>query len=102
MAARRASGSFALFRERRDWKCPGARPSVRTLVAPVGRSGLGSIYSPPEPLVPNFLFQSIALGPGRDSASTPTWRVVVAFIRWGPGTRPLALCGGGEQAEGGL
>lgn len=39
-------------------------------------------------------FIASQLGPGRDSAFTLTWCIVIAIIRWGPGTRPPAFCGG--------
>ncbi|KAB1281468.1 hypothetical protein Cadr_000004575 [Camelus dromedarius] len=47
-------------------------------------------------------FKASQLGPGRGSGFARTWRGVIAIIRWGLGTRPLALCGGNTRARGGL
>ena len=40
------------------------------------------------------------IGPGRGSALAKTWCVVIAIIRWGPRTRPLALYSGDTRARG--
>ena len=83
------------------WTRPGARRSVGASVSACWevRAWRYSLLAS-TPHSRTSCFKASQIGPGRGSALAKTWCVVIAIIRWGPRTRPLALYSGDTRARG--
>lgn len=99
--ARRAAPLGAVRRAGRlDGSCRvSICPSERGGCEEVRAAGIHSLRESPHP---NILFQSVPTRPGTRLSVRKNLGVVIAIIRWGLGTLPLALCDGDTRARGGL